>query len=89
MTAMCYGEYFPSPGPLASGPQRYSRAEHERHNALVSEPAAFLAETLGTMILALVVFALTDPQRVRAGRTFGSCGDRTYGLCARSPVIRR
>ncbi len=60
MTAMCYGEYFPSPGPLAGSPEPYSVAAHQRLNALVSEPAAFLAEALGTLILALVVFAVTD-----------------------------
>lgn len=60
ITAMCYGEYFPSPGGLASGTEPYSRAEHERHNALVCEPVAFLAEVIGTLILALVVLAVTD-----------------------------
>jgi glycerol uptake facilitator protein len=60
VTAMCYGEYFPSPGPLASAPGAYSKESHERMNALVSEPAAFMAEAVGTLVLALVVFALTD-----------------------------
>jgi glycerol uptake facilitator protein len=62
VTAMCYGEYFPSPGPLAGSPEPYSLEAHQRLNALVSEPAAFLAEALGTLILALVVFAVTDPR---------------------------
>ncbi len=62
VTAMCYGEYFPSPGPLAGSPEPYSVEAHQRLNALVSEPAAFLAEALGTLILALVVFAVTDPR---------------------------
>lgn len=57
VTAMCYGEYFPSPGPLSNAPGPYSLAAHERLNALVSQPAAFLAELLGTLILAMVVFA--------------------------------
>jgi glycerol uptake facilitator protein len=60
ITAMCYGEYFPSPGPLSNSPGPYSIDSHERLNAFVSEPAAFLAEVLGTLILALVVFAVTD-----------------------------
>jgi glycerol uptake facilitator protein len=60
ITAMCYGEYFPSPGPLSNSPGPYSIDSHERLNSFVSEPAAFLAEFLGTMILALVVFAVTD-----------------------------
>ena len=60
ITAMCYGEYFPSPGPLASAAGPYSREAHTRLNAMVSPWGAFLAETLGTLILGLVVFAVTD-----------------------------
>jgi glycerol uptake facilitator protein len=60
ITAMCYGEYFPSPGPIAGTNKPYSAAEHNRHKELVSEPVACAAEILGTLILALVVFALTD-----------------------------
>jgi glycerol uptake facilitator protein len=60
ITAMCYGEYFPSPGPLSNSEGPYSVDSHERLNALVSEPAAFLAELLGTLVLAMVVFAATD-----------------------------
>jgi glycerol uptake facilitator protein len=60
ITAMCYGEYFPSPGPLSNSPGPYSLDSHERLNAFVSHPSAFLAEVLGTSILALVVFAVTD-----------------------------
>jgi glycerol uptake facilitator protein len=78
MTAMCYGEYFPSPAGLegawrarlAAAPTRTDpeqtaglieplrQAQHE----LVPHGTALLAEVLGTMILALVVFALTDPR---------------------------
>lgn len=60
ITAMCYGEYFPSPGPLSNAEGPYSLDAHKRLNSLVSEPAAFLAEFLGTLVLALVVFAVTD-----------------------------
>jgi glycerol uptake facilitator protein len=60
ITAMCYGEYFPSPGPLSNSPGPYSVDTHERLNSFVSEPTAVMAEFLGTMILALVVFAVTD-----------------------------
>jgi glycerol uptake facilitator protein len=60
ITAMCYGEYFPSPGPLSNAEGPYSVDAHDRLNALVSEPAAFLAELLGTLVLSLVVFAVTD-----------------------------
>ena len=60
ITAMCYGEYFPSPGPLSNAEGPYSVDAHQRLNALVSEPTAFLAEFLGTLVLAMVVFAVTD-----------------------------
>jgi glycerol uptake facilitator protein len=60
ITAMCYGEYFPNPGPIAGTDKVYDRAEHERLNESVSEPLAFGVEVLGTLILTLAVFALTD-----------------------------
>jgi glycerol uptake facilitator protein len=66
ITAMCYGEYFPSPGPLASTPSNYSPEAHAALNRLVSEPEAFLAEVLGTLFLALVVFAVTDERNLAA-----------------------
>ena len=62
ITAMCYGEYFPNPGRMADGTEAYKREEHDRLNGLVSEPVAFTAEALGTLVLALVVFAVTDPR---------------------------
>jgi glycerol uptake facilitator protein len=64
ITAMCYGEYFPNPGRLSSA--TYNRLEHDQLNDLVTEPIAFLAEVLGTMILALAVFALTDERNSAA-----------------------
>ena len=66
ITAMCYGEYFPSPGPLSNSPGPYSLESHERLNSFVSEPTAFLAELLGTLILAMVVFAVTDDRNSAA-----------------------
>ncbi len=66
ITAMCYGEYFPSPGPLSNASGPYSIDAHTRLNSLVSEPAAFLAELLGTMVLALVVFAVSDTRNSAA-----------------------
>jgi glycerol uptake facilitator protein len=70
ITAMCYGEYFPSPGPLANAPGPYSAEAHRRHNEMVSEQTAFIAELLGTAVLALVVFVVTD------GRNTGGPGNR-------------
>jgi glycerol uptake facilitator protein len=66
ITAMCYGEFYPNPGRLGGGVEPYSREEHERHNVLVSEPIAIAAEAVGTLILALVVFAVTDDRNAAA-----------------------
>lgn len=66
ITAMCYGEYFPSPGRLSGGTEPYSAAKHESLNRLVTEPVAFAAEFLGTMVLAALVFALTDERNTGA-----------------------
>ncbi len=71
ITAMCYGEYFPNPGAVSTDirprprPEDVVAEELKQSYALVSLEAAFLAEVLGTAILALVVFALTD-ERNRA-----------------------
>lgn len=65
ITAMCYGEYFPDPGPLMTLNQ-YDPAHHERRDQLISEPMACLAEVLGTAVLALVIFAVTDPRNAAA-----------------------
>jgi glycerol uptake facilitator protein len=62
ITAMCYGEYFPDPGRMAQGTDPYKREDHERLNALVPETSAIAAEVLGTLILVLVIFAVTDPR---------------------------
>ncbi|MDZ4848480.1 MAG: aquaporin [Pirellulaceae bacterium] len=59
VTAMCYGEYFPSPGRM-DGTRPFSLKEHEALQQLVGIPQAFLAEAIGTMILVLVIFAVTD-----------------------------
>jgi glycerol uptake facilitator protein len=70
VTAMCYGEYFPNPGPMAGGTATYSIDEHRRLDARVSELAACLAEVLGTAILGMMVVAVTEernplgPQRL-------------------------
>jgi glycerol uptake facilitator protein len=59
LTACCYGEFFPNPGTPGAF-EAYRDRDDARLKALVSVPAAFAAEVLGTLILALVVFALTD-----------------------------
>jgi glycerol uptake facilitator protein len=52
-TAMLFGEFFPNPSgkPLT-----------EMMRARITAPAAFGAEVIGTAILALVIFCVTDPQ---------------------------
>jgi glycerol uptake facilitator protein len=58
LTAMCYGEYFPSPNTWEA---KWKETKSYPSDSLVPLSAALLAETLGTLILALVVFAVTDP----------------------------
>jgi glycerol uptake facilitator protein len=65
LTAMCYGEFFPNPGRLKAA-EGYSPDEHEALKRLVSPLLAFVAETVGTMILAIVVFAVSDPKNREA-----------------------
>jgi glycerol uptake facilitator protein len=60
VTAMCYGEYFPNPGPHAAGSEPFSSADFAAAKRRVPHSLAFLAEVLGTAILAFVVFAVTD-----------------------------
>lgn len=60
ITAMCYGEYYPNPGALGAGAEPYSESEHAKMRSRLPHHVAFFAEVLGTMILAIVVFALTD-----------------------------
>ncbi|MCA9053471.1 MAG: aquaporin [Planctomycetaceae bacterium] len=64
VTAMCYGEYFPSPGSLAAGNEQLTEAELQDYStsATTSQPPAFLAEFIGTAILAFLVVAITDPK---------------------------
>jgi glycerol uptake facilitator protein len=66
VTAMCYCEYFPNPGPLAAAPGPYNPTAAAELQSLVTHPVAFGAEVLGTAILALVVFALTDDRNCAA-----------------------
>ena len=62
ITAMCYGEYYPAPGSLGDGDGPYLPEDHEKLRSKMSQGRAFVAEVLGTMLLAFIVFALTDPK---------------------------
>ncbi len=66
ITAMCYGEYYPNPGSLAAGEEPITSAAMDAHLRLVPQWAAFGVEVLGTAILALAVFAVTDPRNAGA-----------------------
>jgi glycerol uptake facilitator protein len=71
ITAMCYGEYYPNPGGLAAsssplvGQELVDRLRQDE--AMFSTNAAILAEIVGTGLLALVVFAATDPRNNSPG----------------------
>ncbi len=60
ITAMCYGEYYPSPGALGAGKDPYSPEEHAKMRNRVPHHVAFFCEVLGTAILAIMVFAFGD-----------------------------
>jgi glycerol uptake facilitator protein len=64
VTAMCYGEYYPSPGGVSANPNLKSNVEVEKELkagwVLCNWQTACLAEVVGTLLLALVVFAVTD-----------------------------
>lgn len=60
ITAMCYGEYFPSPGGVASSDKENWQPKYREWQTQQSPNLACTAELIGTLILAFVVFALTD-----------------------------
>ena len=60
VTAMCYGEYFPNPGGVASGDKENWQPKYREWQTQQSPYLACTAEVIGTLILAFVVFALTD-----------------------------
>ena len=60
VTAMCYGEYFPNPGGVASANNENWQPKYQEWQTQRSANLAFMAELIGTLILAFVVFALTD-----------------------------
>ncbi len=60
VTAMCYGEYYPSPGGVTAQGETAILEAWSAAAERVPLSTAFTAEVLGTAILALVVLALTD-----------------------------
>jgi len=70
VTAMCYGEFYPNPGPISTSPEPWSDEKWREYQQLVPFHVAFIAEILGTAILALVVFAVSDPRNPAAPAPF-------------------
>ncbi len=66
ITATCYGEFYPNPGGLAGGEGPYSAEEHAELKKTVPHGVAFVAEVIGTAILAMMVFSLTNERNAGA-----------------------
>jgi glycerol uptake facilitator protein len=78
VTAMCYGEYYPSPAPLAGKPGGIRPGQLDSHWGMVDHSPAFIIEFVGTLILALVVFAVSDERN--AGAPLARLGPVAVGL---------
>jgi glycerol uptake facilitator protein len=70
VTASCYGEFYPSPGGVLTAEGKWSEPEWEVFQARASFKEAFIAEVICTAVLALVVFAVTDPKNSAAPAGF-------------------
>jgi glycerol uptake facilitator protein len=79
VTAMCYGEYFPNPGGMAVPEGETHANVWSGFVSRVTHPIAFIAEVLGTLVLALVVFAVTDERN--AGGPAARFAPVFIGLC--------
>jgi glycerol uptake facilitator protein len=66
ITAMCYGEFYPNPGALATSEEPWSDNVWAGHAAKVTTPRALLTEVLCTAVLALVVFGVSDSRNPSA-----------------------
>ena len=60
VTAMCYGEYYPNPGTLASQPGPWNQNNWSGYAERMPTWAAVVAEIAATAMLAFMVFAVTD-----------------------------
>ena len=78
VTAMCYGEYFPNPGSIATAPGPYDSVAHAELKARVTHSQAILAEFLGTFMLACMVFVLIDAKN--QGRPMANLAPVFIGL---------
>ncbi|HEX5104675.1 MAG TPA: MIP/aquaporin family protein [Pirellulaceae bacterium] len=66
VTAMCYGEYYPNPAPIAALPEKWSDSAWAEYATRVTFTQAFVAEVLGTAVLAFMVFAVSDGKNAGA-----------------------
>lgn len=78
VTAMCYGEYFPNPGSIATAPGPYDSVAHAELKTRVTHRQAVLAEFLGTFTLACMVFVLIDAKN--QGRPMANLAPVFIGL---------
>lgn len=62
LTAMCYGEFFPNPGGFAAEDGPLDLEAFAKAQSAYPLWRAVFAEVLGTALLGLVVFGLTDPR---------------------------
>lgn len=70
VTAMCYGEYYPNPAGMPRSGPTWSDSEWYEYQRRVPFGQAFVAEVLCTAMLALVVFAVTDPKNAGAAPNY-------------------
>jgi glycerol uptake facilitator protein len=70
VTASCYGEFYPAPGGVLTAEGKWSDSDWDVFQARVTFLEAFIAEVVCTAVLALVVFAITDPKNVGAPAGF-------------------
>jgi glycerol uptake facilitator protein len=70
VTASCYGEFYPAPGGVLTAEGKWADPAWEDFQARASFKEAFTAEVICTAVLALVVFAVTDPRNSAAPAGF-------------------
>jgi glycerol uptake facilitator protein len=66
ITAMCYGEFYPNPGPFAARDKPWNDVDWIEYSLQVPTSHAILTEVVCTAILALVVFGVTDSRNPSA-----------------------
>jgi glycerol uptake facilitator protein len=70
VTASCYGEFYPAPGGALTAEGKWSDEDWKVFQARAGFKEAFFVEVLCTAVLALVVFAATDPRNTAAPAGF-------------------